>query len=554
MKIKYSLPIALLLGLGACDVNNDLEEIKAPEGPQAELNVADVDFSNYISVGASFTAGFADNALFKAGQENSFPNILATKFGLANGGDFNQPLMADNVGGLLLGGTQIQGPRLYFNGTGPTSLATTGATPSTEVTMPVSVSVNNYGVPGAKSFHFVAPGYGNVAGVALGQANPYFARFSSSATTTVIGDAAAKLPTFFTLSEVGGNDVLGYALAGGIGENQKGNLDPSTYGPADITDPNVFANILSGMVDALTANPATKGVIANLPYITSLAHFTTVPYNPLDPRTNTDLSGQITLLNNVYGAVNQVYAAAGEAERSIVFSRDTSNPLVIYDEDATDLTANIAMALGASPTFVPFVESLGLPAAAAPLVAQLLGNQYGKARSATAQDLFVLPLSSVIGTVNTDKVAELITDSGGLLPQTLAGQFSAEGITLPLADKWVLTPQEQAEIKEAVDAYNVTIKSIADSKNLAFVDLNSILETAANQGLEFDTYILNTSLVTGGLISLDGVHLTGRGYALMANKFLEAIDSKYGTNFQEAKDGLAKADNYPTNYSPSLVN
>ena len=33
---------------------------------------------------------------------------------------------------------------------------------------------------------------------------------------------------------------------------------------------------------------------------------------------------------------------------------------------------------------------------------------------------------------------------------------------------------------------------------------------------------------------------------------LEAIDKAYGSNFAKAKDGLAKADDYPTNYSPAL--
>src|SRR5699024_1264388 len=99
-------------------------------------------------------------------------------------------------------------------------------------------------IPGAKSFHLVAPGYGNVSGVLQGTANPYFARFSSSENTTVISDAASQNPTFFSLW-IGNNDVLGYATSGGSGVDQTGNLDPSTYGSNDITDPNVFAAVYS---------------------------------------------------------------------------------------------------------------------------------------------------------------------------------------------------------------------------------------------------------------------------------------------------------------------
>lgn len=62
---------------------------------------------------------------------------------------------------------------------------------------------------------------------------------------------------------------------------------------------------------------------------------------------------------------------------------------------------------------------------------------------------------------------------------------------------------------------------------------------------------MTTDLVTGGLISLDGVHPTSRGYALMASSFLKAIDATYGSNF-EASGNLPKAGDYPTNYSPTL--
>ena len=35
-----------------------------------------------------------------------------------------------------------------------------------------------------------------------------------------------------------------YATSGGSGVDRKGNLDPSTYGSNDISDPNVVANVI----------------------------------------------------------------------------------------------------------------------------------------------------------------------------------------------------------------------------------------------------------------------------------------------------------------------
>ena len=113
-----------------------------------------------------------------------------------------------------------------------------------------------------------------------------------------------------------------------------------------------------------------------------------------------------------------------------------------------------------------------------------------------------------------------------------------------------------AKIKKEIIAVPATklfdIKfDLENNENIALVNLNAILTEANVMGINFDGFNLNTNLVTGGAISLDGIHLTARGYAFMANKFLEAIDTNFGSNFIESGN-IAKAGNYPTNYSPTL--
>ncbi|MEZ4779990.1 MAG: G-D-S-L family lipolytic protein [Flavobacteriaceae bacterium] len=503
MKVKYIVILFLVLGFVACE-----EDDSAMEEVQVELTAGSADFSKYVSLGASFTAGYTDGALFMASQENSFPNILSQQFAALGGGEFSQPLMNDNIGGLLLGGNLIQEPRLYFNGSGPVRL---DAMPTTEVSNIIAGPYNNMGVPGAKSFHLVANGYGNVAGVALGLANPYYARMASSPNASMLEDALAQNPTFFTLSEVGGNDVLSFATSGGSGVDQTGNLDPSTYGPNDITDPNVFASVFSSLVGALTTNGA-KGVVTNVPYVTSLPYFTTVPYNPvpLDVATVTQLNAAYAQYNGgvaqalaylvSIGVINQAEANEELAKRTINFT-EGQNAVVLLDEDLIDLTA-------VNPALISM-------------------------RQATAEDLLVLPSASFIGT---------LVDNNPLL---------INGVSVPLEDKWVLTTTESNSVKVATDAYNATIESVASSAGLALVDLNGILQEASTTGITFDNYTLTTQLVLGGLVSLDGIHLTARGYALMANKFLEAIDDTYGSNFIPAGQ-TAKAGDYPVAYSPEL--
>ena len=514
---KYIGLLLLSIGVVSCDVNNELDPILEEAVPVVAADANGLNFSKYIAVGASFTAGYSDGALFKAAQESSFPNTLASKFSSVGGGDFNQPLMADNIGGLLFGGTKIAEPRLYFNGAGPTRLV---ADPTTDVTVSVAGGLNNYGIPGAKSFHFLAPGYGSLQGVPVGLANPYFARMASSASATVLGDAMAQNPTFFTLSEVGGNDVLGYATSGGSGEDQSpsagnptGNLDPSTYGSNDITNPLVFDQVFRGMVATMTSGGA-KGVIATVPDITLLPFFRTVPFNPipLDGATASSVNEAYAQYN---GGIMQAFAFlvantpmtqemadAEIAKRTISFAAG-ANAVVIIDEDLTDLTA-------INPGLINM-------------------------RQSTAEDFLVLTGSSFIGTLADP-----------------SNPASVNGVAVPLADKWVLTSNELASIKVATDAYNAIIFDVAAAnENVALIDLNAILREAAS-GIKFDRYTLTTSLVTGGLVSLDGIHLTGRGYALMANRILGAMDLKFGSNFTIATDGLAKADDYATNYSPAL--
>jgi hypothetical protein len=505
---KYIGLFLLSLSIVSCDDNSDFDPIPAEEVAEVALDINGLDFSKYISIGASFTAGYTDGAMFKAAQENSFPNILAGKFGT----EFNQPLMDDNIGGLVFNGTAVQPPRFFFNGAGPARLP---AAPTTQLGVPASGGpFHNFGAPGAKSFHLGVPGYG--------QLNPYFGRMASSPTATVMGDALAQNPTFFTLSEIGGNDVLGYALSGGSGvdrsPNVPENLNPANYGGNDITNPNVFASVFSGMVAALTANGA-KGVVANVPYITDLANFTTVPHNP------------VPLDGATAGGVNAAFAAYNGGLQQILDLKNAGLlpaqvlPLLVnYDQAEVD-RRQVNFVAGQNAVLM-LDENLSNLTPINPGLTNM--------RQATADDLLLLASSSVIGT----------TVGGN--PQLI------NGVTVPLADNWVLTPQEQASIMTATDAYNTTIAAVASSNpNIAFVDFKGVL-TEASTGIMFDNYTMTTSLVTGGLVSLDGVHLTARGYALMANKILAAMDAEFGSNFTLATGGLAKAGDYPTNYSAAL--
>ncbi|WP_264553042.1 G-D-S-L family lipolytic protein [Flavobacterium sp. N2038] len=476
----------------ACNSDDDVAAV-VDSSDGLPLTSGSADFANYVALGDSFAAGFSDNALFIKGQQGAYTNVIAQQFALITKATFTTPLMNDNIGGLLLGGNVISGPRLYFNGKAPVSV---DGVPTTEVTAHLSGTFNNLGVPGARSYHLVAPGYGNVAGVATGKANPYFVRFASSPTTTVLADAMAQSPTFFSLW-IGGNDVLGYATSGGTGKDQTGNMDPSTYSGSDITDPTVFKTVYTNIINGLTAKGA-KGVIANLPNITSLPYFTTVPYNPVG--LTAEKAAQLNAGYATYNGGLQQMKALGlltadeVAKRTINFVAG-SNPVVLEDSYLTNLSA------------------YKLPSY----------------RQATKEDLVVLTAMNFIGTlINEDPT-------------------KVNGVSVPLADKWVLTKDEIAEVAKATKSYNETIAEVGTAKKLAVLDTEALMKQIAGAGISANGFTMKSTFVTGGAFSLDGVHPSPRGYALIANKFIEVINAKYGSNLNGVNIG-----NYPVMFPKVL--
>ncbi len=490
MKNKFIYLAVLAAGFASCEPEFENEV-------SANYSSGDADFTSYVAIGNSLTAGYMDGTVSRVGQTYSFPNLLAQKFALVGGGEFTQPSYEDdvnNLGGLMLGGMQIGNTRLvidYSQGR-PENLV---GTPTIEVSTLQATAYNNMGVPGAKSFHLGAPGYGNLAGVALGQSNPYFVRHATSPTATVLGDAMSKNPTFFT-NWIGANDVLSYATNGGAksdgvtpadDHNTTGNMNPATYGGNDITNANVFASVYSTIVNTLTMNGA-KGVVATVPSVTSIPYFTTVPFNPvpLDNATATQLNSGYATYNGGLDLAfsNGLITNQERMKRKINFVAG-KNPVVIVDNDLTNLSG------------------LGIPSY----------------RMTTSQDLIVLPASSFIGT-------------------TVGGNPTLiNGVSVPLSNKWVLTANEKAKVASATASYNASIRSIAASKGLAVADMNAIMNQLVSglriyDGTIYTANYFSPTTASSVLFSLDGVHPNPRGYAVIANAFMEAINKKYGSNLK----------------------
>ncbi len=444
MKIRYIFYLAVFVFLASCK----------PEVDDFTPSNGGADFTTYVAVGNSLTAGYADGALYKTSQMYGWANILGQQLTTVGGGEFVYPAVTSEFG-VLPGKLKLGFSTDCLGVTSLGPVSDSGQLDS--YTNHIDYAVNNVGVPGAKVFHLLANGYGNPAYVTLGLANPYFAKFSSTTNPdiSVLEQALSMSPTFFSLW-IGNNDVLGYATSGGVGDS--------------ITGVTTFGAAYNALVTNLTLGNA-KGVIANIPSVTSAAFFTTIPYNIIDiPE---DGQWMVDMLTTAYGPYNAAMEAYNLPYR-IEFKLGP-NPMVIQDAD---------------------MAALGLPAQLQ--IRQMTENELA---------LLTLPQDSI--------------------------KCATWGSAVPVPSQYILTTTEIEKIDAATTTFNDIIKAAAVDKGLAFVDVNSIMKEVSATGLTFDGITFSPAFVTGNLFSLDGIHLTPQGNAVIANYFIDAINGQYGANIPQ---------------------
>lgn len=417
MKKLYILG-ALVLGLASCKPNLE------PNAPER----GDADFTSYLAVGNSTSAGFADGSLYLTGQLNSFPNILAQQFKTVGGGEFRQPLVNGEhgwpVAKKVLG--YVQGPCDTMASVVPTDFSGALDTPGTYRNIADQGPFNNIGVPGIKVIHYGINGYA--------MANPFAARFfKDPATSNALDQINRTNHTFFTVWE-GMNDVLDYAVKGG------------DQGSGTITNSMQFSTAFDSVMSTVTRNGA-KGVVVTIPNILSLPYFNAIPAKGL----RGIKEDQANKLNLAYNGT-QVYFEIGD------------NYFVI--EDTT--------------------EARGFR--------QIRDGEYVRLE---------LPQDSV--------------------------KCAGWGTTKPIPGMYVITADEVAKINAALTDFNSSIIKNATKYQIPVLDLRDYYNEVKNNGTTYNGVDYNFNFVSGGVFSLDGVHLTGRGNALLANRIIDRINTHYGS-------------------------
>ena len=487
----------MLVVVGACTYDFPDEEAQPVQSGSA-------DFSNYIAMGNSLTAGYMNGALYREGQESSFPLILAKQMRMAEPSlRFEQPLLAEgNNGwnGSFLPNGQPAG-KLKFTlpedceEGGLSPIPTLGKQPE-PYTGDRSI-LNNFGVPSLRVLETALPGYDTL--------NPFFGHFNPQPLQPYAQVVAEAQASFFTLW-LGNNDVLLYALEGGVGKPDPG-PNPLAHGRQDMTNVGVFQQSYEGLLQAIfQANPNAKGVVATIPAISDIPYFKLVNQSLLAPTVSVDSStGNFVaerplpfLLDSANASgLNQLYAAQGATQ--VNFKSEENFPVI--EAKAADSSVILRH-------FDP------------------------------TRDRFTLRLP-------TDSLL-----SGPIGPCT-PGQRAfwgianpATGETKPIPDRYVLDKQEIAWVEQRIQSLNQVISQAVDKMNaqhgegsLVIADMHAAFQAIPES---------EKTLTPGKLFSLDGVHPNARGYARVANEFIRTINQGFGARLR-----TVDVSDYESNAIPS---
>lgn len=516
----FSLFIATAV-LVACSTEDDLVEDWIEVNELESPSSGTLDLSNYVAVGNSMTAGFADGALYPESQEDSYPNIIANQFLTAGGGAFVQPDITSGNGFGGVNGTEARGKSFISLEAAVAALAGTGSFGDViqftegeflSQSSNTGSGLNNFGVPGARVVDLTTAGYGfpDVG-------NPFYTAFASDpSTSSILDDAVSANASFFTLW-IGANDVLGYAAAGGD-ENL-----------AQVTATADFQTAYATVLTSLTANGA-QGIVLNVPPITIIPYFQTV--TSLSGGVNILPAGSIdaptaTFLNSAsaYGAYNagldQMVALTlitqEEADwRKITFTGDVANAPIITDESLTDLSG------------------FGLESIRQAKVDPTTGSS----------DLFPLTALSVVGT------------------EAVPGNASSVyGVGVPVPDQYSFTMEEQVTAITGYATFNAVIDGIVSANdNVTMVDVRplfadmyglSAAQATALQlgeagiaaadgalgieigGINLVPLSLSTTELYNSVWSTDGVHPNSRGAAIIANEVIRAVNARFNATIPE---------------------
>lgn len=250
MKRKKYLPILFVTILSLLIFN-------CKKTTEPESNWGNADFTSFVAIGNSLTAGVADGALYEDSQKNSFPNLIAKMAEVDD--DFEQPIM----GGNGFSFNEADGKLLLT-----VSFSLIFLEPGEEKNRNLNRAYNNLGIPLIKTNQLYT------ATTAIeADSNHFVDKILRGSGRTAIQEALSLDPTLITLW-VGNNDVLESAALG---------LADDEFPYTIATE---FSAHLTNIIDQLIAETDAPIFIANIFDITDLPYFSSLPSLVKNPLTS----------------------------------------------------------------------------------------------------------------------------------------------------------------------------------------------------------------------------------------------------------------------------
>jgi phospholipase/lecithinase/hemolysin len=228
----------------------------------AAVATGSANFTTYVALGDSLTAGFSSGSINQTYQVNSYPALIYRQAkGVTTNAGFEQPLVSPpGLPGILV----------------LRSLLPVTITPSPTTGAPINLTLprpyNNLAVPGATLHDLLT----KTASTSANDPTDLILRHLGGGTTQLQQGLSLK-PTFVSLW-IGNNDALAAATSGIVIEG------------VTITPVAQFTADYNTVVKAITAAGA-KLVLSNIPDVTSIPFVTTVPRVVVNPATQQPVLG-----------------------------------------------------------------------------------------------------------------------------------------------------------------------------------------------------------------------------------------------------------------------
>lgn len=254
-----------------------------------------------------------------------------------------------------------------------------------------------------------------------------------------------------------------------------------------ITSVAFFRSCLNEIAGRLTEN-GSKGIILNIPDLTRFPYFTTMNQKiPFDGLSLSD--DQAREMNSSYHGFETTLASMGITYDYPFTFHEGKNAFIMQDLDI--------------PLPSPF-----------------------NVRQMTSGDLFLLNLP-----------VDSILCYGWCIPTETGPN--------PIPQQYVLAEPGIEKVKNALQEYNLVIKEAAQTYQLMMADISDLFRKVDEEGVVYSGIEFNSTFISGGFYSLDGIRLSQRGNAVVSNYLIDELNEYFSAAIPKVNIGDYQGIIYP---------